>query len=93
MKSEKYTDQFKISIVNLAKSGKNKAEIVQDYGIGKSTIYKWVKEFENSGSFRHRDNLTSQELQLRKQEKELRQLRMENDILKQAALIMGRKEK
>lgn len=93
MKSEKYTDQFKINIVNLANSGKNKAEITREYGIAKSTIYKWIKQFENSGSFKHKDNLTDQEQQLQKQAKELKQLRMENDILKQAALIMGRKEK
>ena len=38
-----------------------------------------------------KDNRTDEENRLIELEKEVRQLRMENDILKQAALIMGRK--
>ncbi|WP_339041499.1 hypothetical protein [Spiroplasma endosymbiont of Apeira syringaria] len=47
--------------------------------------------FTNSGSFKTKDNRSVEENELIKLRKELKQLRMENDILKQAALIIGRK--
>ncbi|BDT04696.1 hypothetical protein [Spiroplasma ixodetis] len=52
---------------------------------------KSVKQFTNSGSFKIKNNLSDLEKQLIQANKELKQLRMENDILKQAALIIGRK--
>jgi transposase len=42
-------------------------------------------------SNREKDNRTAEENELIKLQKEIQQLKMENDILKQAALIMGRK--
>lgn len=49
------------------------------------------KEFNTSGSFKAKDNRSEEERRILQLEKENKQLRMENDILKQAALIMGRK--
>jgi len=51
-----------------------------------------VKYERTSGSFRKQDNQSQKEKDYRLLEKEVKQLRMENDILKQAALIMGRKD-
>ncbi|MFV0380919.1 MAG: transposase [Breznakia sp.] len=56
-------------------------------------IYRWVKQYENFGSFKESDNRSDEENELIRLQKENQQLRMENDILKQAALIMGRKSK
>ncbi len=67
------------------------AEITKEYGIAKSTINKWVTEYDNTGSFKAKDNRTEEENELIKLRKENKQLLMENDILKQAALIMARK--
>ena len=50
-----------------------------------------IKRFDSSGSFKIDDSRTDEEKRLLQLEKENQQLRMENDILKQAALIMGRK--
>ncbi|HDH0961466.1 TPA: IS3 family transposase, partial [Staphylococcus aureus] len=41
--------------------------------------------------FNHQDNLSDEEKELIKLRKEVQHLKMENDILKQAALIMRRK--
>jgi len=43
------------------------------------------------GSFKESDNRTPEEKELIELRKQNKQLLMENDILKQAALIMGRK--
>lgn len=90
-KTRNYTDEFKQQIVKLNKSGKTTSEIVKEYGIAKATITKWVRDFDNSGSFKAKDNRTPEENELLELKKKLKQLEMENDILKQAALIMGRK--
>ncbi|RKD25360.1 hypothetical protein BET04_03815 [Caminicella sporogenes] len=44
-----------------------------------------------SGSFKAKDNRSQEENELIRLRKENQRLKMENDILKQAALIMGRK--
>jgi len=67
------------------------AEILKEYNISNSTLYKWIKEKTTSGSYKTKDNLTDQEKELIELRKENKRLMMENDILKQAALIMGRK--
>ncbi|WP_239348749.1 hypothetical protein [Snodgrassella communis] len=54
---------------------------------------RWINQFSESGSFKIKDNRTLEENELIALRKELKQLQMENDILKQAALIMARKSK
>ena len=91
-KSKKsYTKDFKIQIVSLINNGKSINSTALEYGLSTSTVHKWVKNFNNSGSFKVSDNRTEEENKMLALEKEIKQLRMENDILKQAALIMGRK--
>lgn len=86
-----YEDSFKQQLVELYNNGKSAIEIEKEYHVSNSALYKWIKYFNNSGSFKAKDNRTDAENELRRLEKENRQLKMENDILKQAALIMGRK--
>lgn len=89
--SRYYTDEFKQKIVELRRSGKPTKEIVSEYKITKSSLYMWEKQFVNSGKFTVIDNLSDSEKQLRELRKINKRLLMENDILKQAALIMARK--
>ena len=90
-KKKNYTDDFKKQIVALKQNGKPTAEIAREYQIAKSTIVKWNNDYNNSGSFKAKDNRTEEENEIIRLRKENKQLLMENDILKQAALIMGRK--
>ena len=86
-----YTDEFKKQIVALYQSGKSVSCLIKEYNVTRAATYKWIKQFTNSGSFKTKDNLSDLEKQLIQMNKELKQLRMKNDILKQAALIIGRK--
>ena len=52
-----------------------------------------MKQANTSGSFKEKDNLTPEQKELIQLRKQNKQLLMENDILKQAALIFGRKDK
>lgn len=92
-KTRNYTDEFKRQIVELAKNGKSSGTIAKEYGIAKSSVTKWVRDFNNSGSFRAKDNRTPEENELIELRKRVKELEMEADILKQAALIMARKSK
>ncbi|SEL23837.1 transposase [Carnobacterium iners] len=86
-----YTDEFKKQIVLLHNTGKSRKEILSEYDLTPSAFDKWTRQDTNSGSFKEKDNKTVEELELEKLRKRNAQLEMENDILKQAALIFGRK--
>ena len=92
-KTKNYTEEFKKQIVMLSKSGRSANSIAKEYGISKSSVTKWVRDFNNSGSFKAKDNRTPEENELIELRKRVKELEMEADILKQAALIMARKSK
>lgn len=86
-----YTDEFKNQVVQLYLNGKPKAELLKEYELTPSTLNRWIKQHQTSGSFKEKDNRSEEENELIRLRKENKQLKMENDILKQAALIIGRK--
>ncbi len=86
-----YTEEFKRQMVQLRQSGKPRKEIIQEYDLCPTAFDRWVMQSERSGSFKEKDNRTPEENELIQMRKEIAQLKMENDILKQAALIFGRK--
>ena len=88
-----FTEEFKTQIVNLYLGGKKKTEILREYDIHAATLDRWIKQHESTGSFKEKDNRTPEENELIVLRKRNQQLEMENDILKQAALIMGRTSK
>jgi len=86
-----YTDEFREQISKLVISGKTISQIASDYSLAKSTVLKWAEKYKKTGSFRDADNRSEAEAELIRLRKENKQLLMENDILKQAALIMARR--
>lgn len=86
-----YTQEFKLQLVQLVNNGKLQAEVVEEYGISASGLSKWVKQYTNTASFQNSDNLTEEQKEIIKLRKELKQKEMEVDILKQAALLMGKR--
>ena len=85
-----YTPEFKQQLVDLYRSGKRKCDIVCEYDIANSLLDKWIAQANNSGSFKEKDNRSPEQQKLIELRKQNKQLKMENDILKQAALILGR---
>lgn len=86
-----YSEEQKKQLVELFNHGKPRSEIVREYDLTASAFDKWVKRINTTGSSHDKDNRTPEELELLKLRKENQQLRMENDVLKQAALIYARK--
>lgn len=86
-----FTDEFKQQMVQLYLSGKPRKEILGEYDLTPSCLDKWVRQSQTSGSFKEKDNRSPEEIELIKLRKQNKQLLMEVDILKQAALILGQK--
>jgi transposase len=86
-----FTDEFKRQMVQLYENGKTRADILKEYGLSASAFDRWVKQSRTTGSFKEKDNRTEEQNELLELRKEIQRLKMENDILKQAALIFGRK--
>ena len=88
-----FTEEFKLQMVKLYNSGKPVVELLKEYDLTRSAFMNWIQKYNKTGSFKACDNRTEEEKELLRLKKENQQLRMENDILKQAALILGQKSK
>lgn len=87
-----FTDDFKQHIVDLYQTGYSRQEIIDKYDLAPSAFDRWIKQHRDSGQFKEIElmsDIERENLELRKQNE---RLRMENDILKQAALILANKK-
>ena len=64
---------------------------MEECDLGKSTLERWIKAVNSTGSPRAADNGTPEQSRVIELERENKRLRMEVDALKQAALIFARK--
>ena len=85
-----FTDDFKRQIVDLYNAGKPKREIMDEYDLGKSTVERWIKSINATGSPHAADNRTPGQNRILELERENRRLRMEVDVLKRAAAPCAR---
>jgi len=86
-----FSEEFKNQLVQLLNAGKPRAEIIREYDLSASAFDRWIKRINSSGSTKESDNRTPAEQELIKLRKENQRLKMENDVLKQAALIFAQK--
>nr|WP_226558038.1 IS3 family transposase [Bifidobacterium pseudocatenulatum] len=86
-----YDEAFKRQIVQLYENGKPAREVKDEYDVSHSTLHRWVQGIRNSGSTKAADNRTPEQNEPVELRKRNRQLEMEVDVLKQAALIFARK--
>jgi len=91
VKRRTFSTDFKKQVVALYENGKSRQDIVQEYELTASALDRWITQFRQSGSFLEKDNQSPEEQELIALRKRNKQLEMEVDILKQAALVMGRK--
>ena len=84
-----FTEEFKKQMVGLYNSGKSQSSIAREYELTPSSLRKWIDRINATGSSHIQDNRTPMEEELIQLRKRNKQLEMEVDILKQAALITG----
>lgn len=87
MKSKKYNEEFKKTMVELYHSGNSVKDLSSEYGISEVTIYKWIKAFTPVGS--REDALTPKEIEAI--QKENLRMKQEIEILKKAMAIFAKK--
>jgi len=78
----KYDDEFKREAIRKVFDGQSVASVAREFGVAEGLIHNWKKRVK-AGS-------THAENELIELKKKLREVEMERDILKKAALIFGR---
>ncbi len=79
---KKYDDEFKREAVRKVFDGQTVASVARELGVAEGLIHNWKKTVKAGN--------TSAENELMELKKKLREVEMERDILKKAALIFGR---
>ena len=90
-----YTREFKLEAIQLAEtSGRPVAQIERELGLGKSQIYRWRHQLEREGdeAFPGKGRLKAQEEAIRQLRRENEILRQERDILKKTITIFAQKQ-
>jgi transposase len=90
-KHKEYNESFKLQMVQLVNAGLTQLEISREYGVPITTLHGWIKKYNNSDEIKKAPQLSKSEIENIELKKRMKKLEMEVDILKQAALIMGRK--
>lgn len=90
---KKYENDFKVMIVELLKSGRTAKELSDEYAINDGIIRRWKREYESkSGDFSKKREVSIQEQELKLLQKELREVKLERDILKKAVSIFSKSD-
>lgn len=78
----KYDEEFKREALAKVIDGQSVASVARELGVAEGLIHNWKKQIKATN--------TGSENDLIALKKELREVKMENEILKKAALIFGR---
>jgi transposase len=78
----KYDDEFKREAVRKVLDGQSVASVARELGISKAPLHSWKKQ--------KMEVATDVEREIIELKRRLREVEMERDILKKAALIFGR---
>ena len=85
-----YTPEFKQQIVDLhCKAGKGVTELSNEYGIPKGTISTWIK---NLSPVQISDTETVSLKEFKALQKKMKELEIENEILKKATAIFTKNQ-
>ena len=94
MSYRKHSNEFKRMIVELLQSGQSVKEVSKEYDLNGSMVRHWRKLHElNSGDFSNKKELTPEEVELKRLQKEIREVKLERDILKKAISIFSKSDK
>lgn len=87
-----FTEEFKLTIVELAESGRPTKELAEEYGVSKTTINAWRRKFKRNGNGKITQELSADQKRIRELEKKLRDAELERDILKKAVAIFSKRD-
>jgi transposase len=82
-----YDREFKLSAVKMITEGGMKlSEVSRDLGVNENSLHKWKKDYlsDQQQAFPGKGRMKPEEEELRRLEKELKRVKLENEILKKA---------
>lgn len=91
---QQYKNAFKVTLIELKKSGRSTKELSEEYGVSQNLISRWSREFTSrSGDMGKKRTLSPEEQENRFLRKELREAQLERDILKKAISIFSKSDR
>lgn len=85
-KYKKFTPEFRDQAVRLVIDGSRPiAQVARELGVNEGTLGNWVNQYRSEHAGDEPPLTLSERARLQKAEKELREVRMENEFLKKAA--------
>ena len=92
-KRGRYSQEFKLEAIKLVEDqGRKIPEVANSLGISKTTLENWVRKYkkEKQGIAPTEGlALTDEQRRIQELEREIRQLKMEKDILKKASALLA----
>lgn len=92
---KRYTAEFKAQAVGLVELGKPVPDVARDLGLSEGVLYRWVRKDAQAAPLGSEGQRAESEApaadELRRLRRENAHLKLENDILKKAAVILGTK--
>ena len=97
MKRKQYTKEFKLDAISLVMDqGLKIAEAARSLEINANMLGRWIKESQtddNGQAFRGNGKLTPEQEEIRSLKSQIRQLKLERQILKEAAVFFAKETK
>jgi len=93
---KKFDSEFKKEAIKLLiESGKSSVEIAENLGVNQANLLRWKREYENHPeiAFPGNGNQSRQDLEIKKLQRQLADIKMERDILKKAMAIFCQPQK
>lgn len=90
---KRYSKEFKLDAISLVlEQGYTRMEAARNLEINANMLGRWIKEHEahDGQAFRGNGKLTAEQSEIRKLREEVRQLKMEKDILKKATVFFAK---
>ena len=96
MRKQQYNAEFKMEAIRrLERTGEPISKVAADLGVKENTMHGWVKRYREKpvNPFPVSGKLSDDDERIRKLEREIRELKEENDILKKAATYFAKNQK
>jgi transposase len=95
-KYRKFDPSFKLEVVKMIKvQDMSVAQVCRDLDLGETAVRRWVQQYEAEqlGETGIGKPLTTEQQRIRELERQIRELKMDNDILKKATAFFARELK
>ncbi|GGW51272.1 transposase [Arenibacter certesii] len=89
MNKRNYDQEFKTTIVELLNTGCSVKSLSEEYGVSQASINRWKRIAITNGTPQAAED-TKEALRIKALEKELKEIRLERDILKKAVSIFSK---